>query len=93
MKKIITFSILVFLHICTFAQTDTSGKFNNLLKKSRSVFSKNAASPIGLSSVEIADGLKQALSLGAQKSGDQLSGVDGFFKDAAVKILLPKEVR
>ncbi|MEO5500801.1 MAG: DUF4197 domain-containing protein, partial [Ginsengibacter sp.] len=57
------------------------------------VFSKNAASPIGLSSVEIADGLKQALSLGAQKSGDQLSGVDGFFKDAAVKILLPKEVR
>ena len=46
-----------------------------------------------MSSEEIVSGLKEALSLGAQKSADKLSKPDGFFKDAAVKILLPKQVR
>ena len=46
-----------------------------------------------LSSSEIVSGLKEALSIGAQKSGDKLSATDGFFKDAAVKILLPEQVR
>ena len=45
----------------------------------------------GLSSDEIVSGLKAALSKGTQKSTDKLSAVDGFFKDAAVKILLPPE--
>lgn len=91
---IVTCSVFVFLHFATFAQSDYSGKLNNFLKKSKSIFSKNINSPSsGLSTGEIADGLKQALSIGAQKSGDQLSAVDGFFKDAAVKILLPKEVQ
>jgi hypothetical protein len=44
-----------------------------------------------LSSDDIVAGLKEALSRGAQKSADKLSAVDGFFKDAAVKILLPPE--
>ncbi|HTR29211.1 MAG TPA: DUF4197 domain-containing protein [Puia sp.] len=45
----------------------------------------------GLSSDDIVAGLKDALSKGTQKSTDKLSAVDGFFKDAAVKILLPPE--
>jgi hypothetical protein len=45
----------------------------------------------GLSSDDIVAGLKEALSQGTKKSTDKLSGVDGFFKDAAVKILLPPE--
>ena len=45
----------------------------------------------GLSSDDIASGLKDALSKGIQKSTDKLSAVDGFFKDAAVKILFPPE--
>ena len=45
----------------------------------------------GLSSEDIVAGLKEALSLGAKKSADKLSAVDGFFKDAAVKILLPEQ--
>ncbi|HEV3411382.1 MAG TPA: DUF4197 domain-containing protein [Puia sp.] len=45
----------------------------------------------GLSSDDIVSGLKDALSKGTQKSTDKLSAVDGFFKDAAVKILLPPE--
>jgi len=45
----------------------------------------------GLSSDDIVAGLKEALSRGTQKSTDKLSAADGFFKDAAVKILLPPE--
>lgn len=47
----------------------------------------------GLSNTEIVSGLKEALSLGTQKSSQQLSGVDGFFKNAAVKILMPEEAK
>src|SRR5215831_8553642 len=42
---------------------------------------------------EIADGLKQALTIGAQNSSDKLSAVDGFFSNAAIKILMPPEAK
>lgn len=45
----------------------------------------------GLSSDDIVAGLKDALNKGTQASTQQLSAVDGFFKDAAVKILFPPE--
>jgi len=47
----------------------------------------------GLSSDEIASGLKEALQVGATKGSDKLSAVDGFFKDAAIKILMPEEAK
>jgi len=47
----------------------------------------------GLSSDEIANGLKEALQVGATKGSDKLSAVDGFFKDAAIKILMPEEAK
>jgi hypothetical protein len=46
-----------------------------------------------LTSPEIAAGLKQALEVGAQNSSNQLSALDGFFKNAAIKILLPPEAQ
>jgi hypothetical protein len=46
-----------------------------------------------LTSTEIASGLKQALEVGAQNSANQLSALDGFFKNAAIKILLPPEAQ
>ncbi|WP_374949882.1 DUF4197 domain-containing protein [Mucilaginibacter sp.] len=45
------------------------------------------------SSLEIGNGLKQALELGTNKSSDQLSTVNGFFSNAAVKILFPPEAQ
>jgi hypothetical protein len=57
------------------------------------MISKSSSTGGNLSSDEIVSGLKEALSLGAQKSSDKLSATDGFFKDAAVKILLPKQIR
>lgn len=46
-----------------------------------------------LTTAEIASGLKQALEVGAQNSANQLSSLDGFFKNAAIKILLPAEAQ
>ncbi len=40
---------------------------------------------------DIINGLKEALSLGSSKSVTKLGAADGFFKDAALKILMPPE--
>ncbi|WP_183567507.1 DUF4197 domain-containing protein [Mucilaginibacter sp. SP1R1] len=45
------------------------------------------------STSEIGNGLKQALEIGTGKSSDQLSAVNGFFGNAAVKILFPPEAQ
>lgn len=42
---------------------------------------------------EIAAGLKEALSKGTSKATQILSKKDGYFKDEAVKILLPKQIQ
>lgn len=47
----------------------------------------------GLSSSTIASGLKEALETGTQRGVEKLSAADGFFKDAAIKILMPEEAR
>ena len=85
MKYIIAISALLILSFSVSAQ-------QGLFKKATSLLSKSSSGG-NLSSDEIVSGLKEALSLGAQKSTDKLSATDGFFKDAAVKILLPKQVQ
>ena len=47
----------------------------------------------GLSNTEIISGLKEALTIGTQRSSNELSRVDGFFKNAAIKILMPEEAK
>ena len=97
MKKVISSLILFFLVAGVFAQVKDSSKssgFGGLLKKAGSVLnSSKSGSGSSLTSDEIIAGLKEALSLGAQNSTGKLSTVDGFLKDAAVKILMPEEVR
>ncbi len=87
MKLIITSSFVLFTSL-SFAQRDSS--LNGLFKKATKVFNQNQGGS-SLSASEIADGLKEALSIGAQKSADKLSAPDGFFKDAAIKIFMPQE--
>jgi len=45
------------------------------------------------STLDIGNALKQALQQGTAKSSDQLSAVNGFFGNAAVKILFPPEAK
>lgn len=47
----------------------------------------------GLSTTQIAAGLKEALSIGTQNGSNQLSGLNGFFGNAAIKILMPQEAQ
>lgn len=47
----------------------------------------------GLTTDEIAAGLKEALSIGAEQSGKKLSGLDGYFGNAAIKVLMPEEAK
>ncbi len=46
-----------------------------------------------LSNEDIVAGLKEALSVGATNSATKLSAVDGFFANAAIKVLMPPEAQ
>lgn len=47
----------------------------------------------GLSNDDIVSGLKEALRVGTDSSAKRLSKMDGFFGDAAIKILMPDEAK
>jgi hypothetical protein len=85
MKKI-TFAVLFLF--CSVVMVNAQGLLGSAKKTLNSLKGGKSGS---LSSDDIVAGLKEALSQGAQKSAGKLSAVDGFFKDAAVKILLPPE--
>jgi len=51
------------------------------------------AGTAGPTQSQVIEGLKQALTIGTQNGTNKLSAVDGFFADAAVKILMPSEVK
>jgi len=46
-----------------------------------------------LSTSEIASGLKDALRVGTDSATTKLSGINGFFANAAIKILMPPEAK
>ena len=46
-----------------------------------------------LSDADIVAGLKEALTIGTQNGTSRLSAADGFFKDAAIKVLMPPEAK
>jgi hypothetical protein len=98
MKKLLLSLSFLISTLAGFAQqTDTTKKNNvrDLLKKVNDAIgsSQGGNSGASLSSAEIIAGLKEALTVGAQNSTSKLSSVDGFLKDAAVKILMPEEIR
>lgn len=92
MKKIITSLLFTAAAFSLSAQKDSSNNLGGMFKKASSLFSKKSGNS-SLSNDQIIAGLKEALSMGAQKSGEKLSATDGFYKDAVVKILLPEQVR
>lgn len=47
----------------------------------------------GINGIDISGGLKEALNNGISKQVTKLTTTDGFFKNEAVKILLPEELR
>jgi len=88
MKKLTS---LIALSFCTVLLVNAQG---GLLGGAKNALGAIKGGKSGnLSSDDIVAGLKEALNQGTKKSADKLSAVDGFFKDAAVKILLPPEAQ
>ena len=82
MKKILVLFVLFSTHA-------NAQSFQGLLKKATEIAS--GATKTGLSSDDITNGLKEALRIGAEKGCTNLAKPDGFFKNAALKILMPPE--
>lgn len=66
-----------------------TAQFNNLLKKATD---KAAVLTKSNSSLDIAAGLKEALNKGVTEQVSKLTKTDGFYKNEAVKILIPEEL-
>lgn len=86
MKKLVL-PLLLLSSVLSFGQTSGGG----LLKKAGGLLNK--AKGGSLSNDDIVAGLKEALSLGAQNGATKLSSVDGFFANAAIKVLMPPEAQ
>lgn len=86
MKKILTFLFLI-------AGIAAMGQNSDLFGSLKKTISGKSGSGSSLSSSDIVAGLKQALTLGAEKSADRLSLTNGFLKDKAVEILLPEQAQ
>jgi hypothetical protein len=86
MKRILFLAVFLSVSAATLNAQD-------LLKGVKNAIGGKSNAGSGLSNDDIVGGLKEALTLGAQKSASKLSAADGFFKDAAVKILLPPEAQ
>ena len=69
---------------------DSSG--NSSIDKLKNVIPGNKSGG-GLSNDDIVSGLKEALRVGTDSSSKKLSKLDGFFGDAAIKILMPQEAQ
>jgi hypothetical protein len=85
MKRIVL-PLLLFTSVTSFAQS-------GLFKKASSVLNKATSGKTSLTNDEIVSGLKEALSVGAKNSASKLSSVDGFFANAAIKVLMPPEAK
>ena len=96
MKKTVMIVIVMNLFfISSYAQG-----FGDLLNKAKSSIPGATSSSTsggnkasGLSNTDIISGLKEALRVGADSSIKRVSKVDGFFGNAAIKILMPPEAQ
>jgi len=94
MKKITIACLL----LSAFYLNSNAQGFGGLLKKAQTPSSDNSSgnnSGLGanLSSDDIVSGLKEALKVAANNTGKQLSQQDGYFGNAAIKILMPDEAK
>jgi len=80
---------LLLIAVCTLGlsscDVQSQSKLGNILKQI-----PTSANP---STLEIGQGIKQALEIGTSKGADQLSARDGFLGNLAVKILFPPEAQ
>lgn len=90
MKKGFVLFVLMFFSISLLHAQSAQDILKNFKKKNKK--ESTDSSPSGsLSATDVVSGLKEALNQGVNTGTAKLSAVDGFFADAAVKILMPPE--
>ena len=97
MKKLFLSSVAFTVFFSAQAQ-GLKDRLNKMVKNDSSgiikTVSKNIQSGTGsLSNEEIINGLKEALTIGTDSSTRKLSRANGFFSNAAIKIVMPEEAR
>lgn len=68
----------------------SNAQLGDLIKQ---VSGQTAGANLNTNGLDIAGGLKEALNNGISKQVTKLTAVDGFYKNAAVKILMPDELK
>jgi hypothetical protein len=99
MKRFFLLSSLLYLLSFSLQAQGLKGLIKNATKKDSS--GKTSVDKMlgmsggksALSNDEIISGLKEALKVGTEKGTNKISAIDGFFKDAAIKILMPAEAQ
>lgn len=86
MKKIVFLFVISFFGLHSISAQGIKG----LLDKVSNTVSPSSGN---LSNDDIISGLKEALRVGTDSSTKKLSKLDGFFGDAAIKILMPDEAK
>ncbi|HNP32947.1 MAG TPA: DUF4197 domain-containing protein [Flavobacterium sp.] len=81
------FALLLLLPVIGFSQIKVLDQIKKKLPTKITTNSKT------LSSLDISNGLKEALNKGIEKQVTKLTAVDGFYKNDLVKILLPEELQ
>jgi len=98
MKKISILSLFILIVTAANAQ-GILNKINKAVKKDSTKTGSVLSNVLGgskgssLSNDEIIRGLKEALTIGTDSSAKKLNKVDGFFANAAIKILMPEEAK
>ncbi len=101
MKKYFLLAAAFAIVACSAQSQGLKGMMKNAMKKdsassgtiTKGIEALTGGKANGLSVSEIATGLKDALEAGAKRSSDKLSAADGFFANAALKILMPAEAQ
>lgn len=97
MKTVLRFTriVLVWFFLCP-PGLYAASPFGDLLKKGLPGFGglpAGRAGGMGLDDQTIASGLKEALALGTKKAVGLVSAVNGYYKNDAIRILLPDKVQ
>ena len=86
MKKTILLFAIIVIAVNTLSAQGIKGLLDKVTKTTQ-------GSSGNLSNDDIISGLKEALRVGTDSSAKKLSKLDGFFGDAAIKILMPEEAK
>lgn len=95
MKQLIPVMLMLFIMANGNAQI-LNNVLNKVVKKDsagKTIINKNILAGKNLSNDDIVSGLKEALRVGTDSSSKKLGNLNGYFADAAIKILMPAEAQ